>query len=175
MQDRLNAATTALQGGNATNQQRVVVEQFLKDPVGTFSEVIDAAAQKAVETVDEKKAIDDEFDLALNTQRRRHEDNNVPLTDKELSTIGSYYATMNPNEGTITERFDAAVKQYHDLVENLGLGNFEARVKAAASVPSKSASTPGGSQESTFDEEAEMKKEMEEIVSKHNRAMNIDD
>lgn len=174
VQDRLNAAVSALQGGKDTPTEREFLETFLRNPSNMFQKAIKTAVDEALETWTTQASEKESFDLALNTERRKREEVGLKMSDQDWANIAGYYGLTDANASP-ADRLKEAIKKHDAYLESLGLGDFEARVKAAASVSSKNASAPGGSQESTFDAEGELKKEMQSQLARYNRAMNIED
>lgn len=173
-QSRLAAASTALSGAPPQDANKQFLEQFLRNPAGTLSEAMRMAKEEAVEEVYTETATEKAFDNAVAGEYARRRDSGLDVTPEDKAAHAAYYSLTDPGLPA-EERFKQAVKKHDDYLEKVGLGSFEERVKSAASMPSKSASAPGGRQESTFDEEGELKKEMAASLSHYNRAFNIDD
>lgn len=174
VQERLNAAVQALQGGRETPSEREFLETFLRNPANMFDKAIKTAVEEALTTWTTQTSEKEEFDSALNQERRRRDDAGLRMSDQDWANVAGYYGLTDPN-ASAPNRLKEAIRKHDQYLESLGLGDFEARVKAAASVPSKNASTPGGSQESTFDAEGELRKEMDAELARYNRTMNIED
>lgn len=172
--DRLEAIARAAGGDPGGNPDKEALEAFLRNPIATQDELVKQATREALRIFRTEQQENTHFKNVIDAEINRRESVGLEVSDADKNAYAAYYG-LTDSSLPPEERFKQAVKQHDDYLENLGLGNFEARVKAASSVPSKNASAPGGPKENSFDEEAELKKEMQGRVDHFNRAYNISD